>query len=77
MQLSRGRYAGQQVNPSQAMALWGTRGWCVRDEVSRTFHDANIVAEVSFRHHGWTPLEVEGLTLDTIRFRPARGEYTA
>jgi hypothetical protein len=68
------RYAGQQVNPSQAMALWGSRGWTTRDEVSKTFHDLGIVAQVSFRHHGWTPLQVEGLTLDGVEFR-RRGEY--
>lgn len=68
------RYAGQQVNPRQAMALWGSRGWGARDEVTKTFPDAGIVAEVSFRHHGWTPAEVEGLTLDGVLFR-RRGEY--
>lgn len=68
------RYHGQQVNPRQAMALWGSRGWGTNDEISKTFHDLGIVAEVFFRHHGWTPAEVEGLTLEAIRFR-RRGEY--
>ncbi len=63
------RYAGQQVNPRQAMALFGSRGWATREAISKTFHEAGIVAEVWFRHHGWTGAEVEGLTLDTIRFR--------
>jgi hypothetical protein len=27
------RYGGQQVNPSQANALWGGRGWATKDEV--------------------------------------------
>ncbi len=68
------RYAGQQVSPSQAMALWGGRGWTTRDEVSKTFHDLGLVAEVSFRHHGWTAAQVEGLTLEGIEFR-RRGEH--
>jgi hypothetical protein len=62
------RYAGQQVNPTQAMALFGARGWATRDEVSRTFYDAGVTATVSFRYAGWTPLQVEGRTLDKVRF---------
>ena len=56
------------------MALWGSRGWNTREEVRKTFHRDGLVAEVSFRHHGWTPLEVEGLTLEGIEFHK-RGEY--
>jgi hypothetical protein len=69
------RYAGQQVNPSQAMALWGSRGWSTREEVRKTFYREGLVAQVTFRHHGWTPAQVEGLTLEGIEFR-RRGEYT-
>jgi hypothetical protein len=68
------RYAGQQVGPRQAMALFGARGWSVRDGVERSFPDAGLVASVSFRHHGWTPAEVEGLTLHGVEFR-RRGEW--
>jgi hypothetical protein len=68
------RYAGQQVNPSQAMALWGSRGWVTREGVRKTFHDLGLVVEVSFRHHGWTAAQVEGLTLEGIEFR-RRGDY--
>src|SRR5262249_31790825 len=68
------RYAGQQINPTQAQALWGSRLWTTRDEISKTFHDLGIVAEVTFRHHGWTALEVEGWTLEGVRFRK-RGEW--
>jgi hypothetical protein len=63
------RYAGQQVQPSQSMALWGSRGWNTRDGVSKTFHDLGIVAEVSFGSTGYTPAQVEGYTLDGICFR--------
>lgn len=68
------RYAGQQVNPNQATALFGSRGWATREEITKTFHDLGIVAEVWFRHHGWTGAQVEGLTLEAIRFRKV-GEY--
>src|SRR5262249_16252001 len=69
------RYAGQQVNPSQAMALWGSRSWSVRDgDVSKTFYDDRLIADVDFQHHGWTAAQVEGRTLDTIHFR-RRGTY--
>jgi hypothetical protein len=62
------RYAGQQVNPRQAMALLGNRNWSVREEISKTFHEAGWTAHLLLRHHGWTPLEVEGWTLDVVRF---------
>ncbi|MFO0881347.1 MAG: DUF5724 domain-containing protein [Gemmataceae bacterium] len=68
------RYAGQQVNPNQATALWGSRGWRTGDGLSRTFHEAGIVAEVHFRHHGWTGAQVEGWTFEAIEFRKV-GEY--
>jgi hypothetical protein len=71
------RYSGHQVNPKQAMALFGKRAWVnLRDEgdVRKTFHQAGISAYVTFM--GWTasPLDVEGLTLDTVYFTK-RGEY--
>jgi hypothetical protein len=68
------RYAGQQVNPAQAIALLGNRNWSVREEISRTFHEAGLTAHLLLRHHGWTPLEVEGWTLDAVRFT-RKGEW--
>jgi hypothetical protein len=68
------RYAGQQVNPSQAMALLASRGWGTRDGVAKTFYDVGLTAAVSFRYGGGTPLEVEGLTLEGIQFT-RRGEW--
>jgi hypothetical protein len=67
--LSR-RYAGQQINPIQATALWGARGWSVgQDEgVRRTFHDEGVTAYVGFLNGIFTPAEVEGLTLETVFF---------
>lgn len=68
------RYAGQQVNPSQALALWGHRGWNTGDGVFKVFHHEGLVASVEFQHGMFTPLEVEGLTLDAITFTK-RNEY--
>jgi hypothetical protein len=68
------RYAGHQVNPAQSMALFGARGWSTRDDVTKTFHDAGLIAEVSFRYGGYTPLEVEGRTLEGVSFR-RRGDW--
>jgi hypothetical protein len=65
--LSR-RYAGQQVNPKQAYALWGQRGWSTQEGVWKAFYDLGITAHVEFNFGITTPLEVEGLTIDTVNF---------
>ncbi|WP_435010562.1 DUF5724 domain-containing protein [Tundrisphaera lichenicola] len=64
------RYAGQQVNPRQALALLGSRGWVTAPEegVFRTFHDEKLVAWIEFLESFHTPAEIEGLTLERIRF---------
>jgi len=67
------RYTGQQINPQQAMALWGSRGWNTQDGVFKTFHDVGVSVSVSFNYDVGTPGEVEGLTLAGIRFQQ-RGE---
>ncbi|MBN1318590.1 MAG: DUF4132 domain-containing protein [Anaerolineales bacterium] len=70
------RYAGHQVNPRQALALLGKRGWVNYPEegIRRTFHDFGISAWLSFLGGYFTPAEVEGLTLEEIRFT-RRGEW--
>ena len=72
-----GRYSGQQVQPQQAMALLGTRGWVAHaDEgVRRAFYADGLSAVVTFDHGVLTPAEVEGLTLDDVLFT-RRGEWT-
>lgn len=64
------RYEGHQVNPRQALALWGQRGWVAAPEegVRRTFHAEGLIAEVDFLNGFYTPLEVEGLTIAGVRF---------
>lgn len=63
------RYAGQQVNPQQAYALWGSRGWKVDEGVFKVFHGPGITAMVDFNYGVSTPLDVEGLTIETVQFR--------
>ncbi|MFQ3593296.1 MAG: hypothetical protein SNJ82_08930, partial [Gemmataceae bacterium] len=50
------------------MALFSSRGWSVNDGISKFFPEANLRAEIEFRHPGWTPAQVEGATVDEIRF---------
>ena len=73
------RYAGQQVHPRQAMALFGQRGWISNYEeagIQRTFHRAGLTARVS-SDNGWgTPLEIEGITVDSVYFTK-RDEWKA
>jgi hypothetical protein len=42
--------------------------------VKRTFHEAGLTATLEFLGGGFTPAEVEGLTLETVRFA-RRGEW--
>jgi Domain of unknown function (DUF4132) len=64
------RYAGHQVNPRQALALLGTRGWVASEEagVFRTFHAQKFVAWLEFMEPFYSPADIEGLTLDKVRF---------
>jgi HEAT repeat protein len=64
------RYEGHQVNPRQAIALFGQRGWLssLGEGVRRTFHQAGIIATVSFANGYYTPMDVEGLTIDRLNF---------
>jgi hypothetical protein len=71
------RYAGHQVNPRQAIALLGGRGWVNHPEegVRRTFHDAGLTAGIGFLGGAYTPVEVEGLTIESVQFF-RKGEWT-
>ncbi|HEX2476927.1 MAG TPA: DUF5724 domain-containing protein [Lacipirellulaceae bacterium] len=63
------RYDGQQIQPKQALALFGQRGWNTQDGVFKVFHDAQLTASVDFQFGFGTPLEVEGATLAGVSFR--------
>lgn len=72
------RYEGQQVNPRQALALLGSRGWITApgEGVFRTFHHEKLVAWIEFMDGFYTPADIEGLTLEKVRFA-RRGDYEA
>ncbi len=70
------RYEGHQVNPRQALALLGQRGWVnVPEEGVRcTFFAENISAWLYFHEGFYTPAEVDGLTVDQVHFSE-RGKW--
>jgi hypothetical protein len=70
------RYAGHQVNPRQALALLGGRGWIARPEegVARTFHTEGLTARLGFQEAFYTPADIEGLTLEEVVFT-RKGEW--
>lgn len=69
------RYAGHQVQPRQALALLGARGWVHHPEegVRKTFHEVGLTAWLEFQESFYTPADVEGLTVESVRFSK-RGE---
>lgn len=64
------RYAGHQLQPRQALALFSSRRWVTRPEegVQRTFHKHKLAAFVTFLQGFYTPAEVEGLTIEGVVF---------
>jgi hypothetical protein len=66
------RYAGHQVQPRQALALLGSRGWVSLPEegVRRTFHHAKVTAWLTFTEGFASPAEIDGLTIEEVRFSP-------
>ena len=65
-----GRYEGHQVNPTQATAIVGKRGWVnVPEEgLRKTFHHESVSAWVTFVEGWFTPAEVDGLTVEHVLF---------
>ncbi len=70
------RYEGHQVNPRQALALLGTRGWVAVPEegVRKTFHQEGLSAWLNFHEGFYTPADIDGLTIDNVMFSK-RGEW--
>jgi hypothetical protein len=69
------RYEGHQVNPRQAIGLFGQRGWVgslYDDEVSRTFHAEAIVVTVGLTQGYLASLAMDGLTLEQLTFHHRR-----
>ncbi|HZP30854.1 MAG TPA: hypothetical protein VFC99_18035, partial [Acidimicrobiia bacterium] len=73
------RYEGHQVQPRQARALLGARGWNGDHDagvMSRVFHHSGIVARLDFLDGFLTAAEVELPTLRSVWFT-RRGELDA
>jgi hypothetical protein len=70
------RYEGHQVNPRQALALLGNRGWVAVPEegVRKTFHQDGLSVWLNFHEGFYTPADVDGLTIDNVMFS-RRGEW--
>ena len=65
------RYEGHQVQPRQALALFGSRGWLSDREsglVSRAFLPEGLVARLTFVNGFLTPAEVELPTIEGVHF---------
>ncbi len=73
--LSR-RYAGQQVNTKQALALLSQRAWVNHPDegIRRTFHVEEVSAFLEVTGSTWTPADVEGLTIEAVSFT-RRGDW--
>jgi len=67
------RYAGHQLQPRQALAILGKREWVLRagEGLSKTIHESKLTAHLSFEECFYTPTEIEGLTLEGLRFTHA------
>jgi HEAT repeat protein len=67
------RYAGHQLNPRQALAILGKRGWLLRPDegLSKTLHGSGLTARLSFEENFFSPADIEGLTLAALEFTPA------
>ncbi len=73
------RYDGHQVQPRQAAALLGARGWVSgydTGDAARVFHRDSLVARVTFADGMFTPAEAEPPMIDGVHFT-RRGEYLA
>lgn len=68
------RYAGQQLQTNQAMALLARRGWLASQydgQATRTFHARGLTATLGSVYGGGTAADVEGLTLEGVVFTVA------
>ncbi len=68
------RYSGQQVNETQAKALFAGRGWSTRVGIDKTFRDAGLIAQVDFDTGYSTPAEAAAPAVGSVSFR-RRGDW--
>jgi hypothetical protein len=68
------RYSGQQVNETQAKALFATRGWSTREDISKLYRDANLVVHVVLEHGYTTPADAAAPAVGETVFH-RRGDW--
>ncbi|MGL6075528.1 MAG: DUF5724 domain-containing protein [Fimbriiglobus sp.] len=68
------RYSGHQVNESQAKALLASRGWSTKDDLSKIFLQADLVADISLGYGYSTPADAQSPSVESLRFHK-RGEW--
>lgn len=64
------RYEGHQLNAKQALAIGRQRGWVMPPEEGwrKTYHSENVSAWLDFLGGWFTPVEVDGMTLERVWF---------
>lgn len=64
------RYAGHQIQPRKAAALFKSRSWTVSHEegLQKVFHKQDIVATMYAMADWFSPAEVEAPTIETVSF---------
>jgi hypothetical protein len=73
------RYEGHQLQPRQALAVFGRRGWVASREegvVSRTFHHCGVTARVEFADGFLTSMEADLPAIAGVYFT-RHGEHLA
>lgn len=72
---SSSRYAGHQLQPRKAAALFKSRQWTVShgEGLQKVFHKEGIMATMYALADWFTPAEVEAPTLETVSFHSRRG----
>ncbi len=71
---SSSRYAGHQIQPRQAAALFKSRQWTVSHEegLQKVFHKQDIIATMYAVADWFSPADVEAPTIETVAFYSRR-----
>ncbi len=68
------RYSGHQVNEQQSKALFATRGWSTKEDISKLYRAANLVVSVDFDHGYSTPADAAAPAIREAVFN-RRGDW--
>ncbi len=64
------RYGGNQIQVRQSLALFRARHWFANEEdgISKIYREYGLIAEVYFVGDLFTPGDIEGATVEAVRF---------